>query len=103
MIAVQPYIDRFQNLLDVKKDLGLEIISSRFTSVELKSIIYLLGELKAVRESDSVREVILCKDCKHWGMEIEYKDGTKEIACRNGWSSDPDGYCFRAKRKDGAQ
>ena len=42
-------IDRFEGLLKLKYTLYLEEITARFTEHDLKEIIYLLGELKAIR------------------------------------------------------
>ncbi len=46
-------------------------------------------------------EVVRCKDCKWWGRDVTYKDGSKAIDCKKGWSGDANGYCYRAERKDG--
>ena len=43
-------IERFKNLLEVQKITQQEVISTKFSETDLKEIIYLLGELKAVRE-----------------------------------------------------
>lgn len=43
-------IDRFKGLLELQKVLQLETIEAKFTEFDLKEIIYLLGELKAIEE-----------------------------------------------------
>lgn len=45
-------IDRFKCLLEFQKDFQLETVPAKFTEHDLKEIIYLLGELKAVKEVD---------------------------------------------------
>ena len=46
-------IDRFKNLLEIQKCNQCEYINATFTEHDLKEIIYLLGELKAVRSIDN--------------------------------------------------
>ncbi len=45
-------IDRFNGLLELKRVLSLEVIDARFNDHDLKEIIYLLGELKAIKEDE---------------------------------------------------
>jgi hypothetical protein len=44
--------ERFKNLLELKNKRYQEFISTRFDEYDLKEIIYLLGELKAIREKE---------------------------------------------------
>lgn len=50
MTNLDNVIDRFNNMLTIKKQLYLEEITAKFTEREIKEIIYLLGELKEVRK-----------------------------------------------------
>ena len=43
-------IDRFTGLLELQRVLFLEFIEARFSEHDLKEILFLLGELKAVME-----------------------------------------------------
>ena len=55
MKTVEQLIDRFNNLLEVKRIQQNNIIQAGFDEDDLKSIIYHLGELKAIHEG-SVHE-----------------------------------------------
>lgn len=45
---IEGVIDRFKGLWELQKVLQLETIEAKFTEFDLKEIIYLLGELKAI-------------------------------------------------------
>ena len=51
-VNVDGVMDRFKGLLELQKVLSLEVIEAKFTEHDLKEIIYLLGELKAIKEVD---------------------------------------------------
>lgn len=51
-VNVDRVMDRFKGLLELQKVLSLEVIEAKFTEHDLKEIIYLLGELKAIKEVD---------------------------------------------------
>ena len=51
-VNVDGVIDRFKGLLELQKVLSLEVIEAKFTEHDLKEIIYLFGELKAIKEVD---------------------------------------------------
>ena len=54
-VNVDGVMDRFKGLLELQKVLSLEVIEAKFTEHDLKEIIYLLGELKAIKaESEGV-------------------------------------------------
>ena len=54
-VNVDAVMDRFNGLLELQKVLSLEVIEAKFTEHDLKEIIYLLGELKAIKaESEEV-------------------------------------------------
>ena len=46
---LEKILERFKNLLEVQRYTQQELIETKFSELELKEIIYLLGELKAVR------------------------------------------------------
>ena len=48
MTDIDKVYDRFRNLLDIMKTNQLETVTARYTEYDLKEIIYLLGELKAI-------------------------------------------------------
>lgn len=48
MITAEALRDRFQNLLEVKGFLSLEEISATFNEVDLKSLIWVLGDYIAI-------------------------------------------------------
>ena len=48
-VNVDGVMDRFKGLLELQKELSLEVIEAKFTEHDLKEIIYLLGELKAIK------------------------------------------------------
>ena len=52
MVDLKNIKDRFENLLRVKTHLGMETIQAIYTEDDLKSIIYYLGELSALKESE---------------------------------------------------
>lgn len=52
MIDIDRIIDRFQNLRETQRLLQIENISAYFTEREIKEMIYLLGELKAMKGDD---------------------------------------------------
>ena len=52
MIDIDRIIDRFQNLRETQRLLQIENISAYFTEREIKEMIYLLGELKALKGDD---------------------------------------------------
>lgn len=52
MIDIDRIIDRFQNLIETQRLLQIENISAYFTEREIKEMIYLLGELKALKGDD---------------------------------------------------
>lgn len=52
MTDIDKVYDRFRNLLDIMKMNQLETVTARYTEHDLKEIIYLLGELKAIREGN---------------------------------------------------
>lgn len=47
---IEGVIDRFKGLLELQKVLQMETIEAKFTEYDLKEIIYLLGDLKAIEE-----------------------------------------------------
>lgn len=49
MVDVQSVYDRFLNALEVQKIMQTETARMTFTEMELKQILYLLGELKAIK------------------------------------------------------
>lgn len=59
---------------------------------------------RAMRDSENVirklqsaePEIIRCKDCKWWGREDVFKDGSSMIVCKKGRSADPEGFCHHA-------
>ena len=61
MKSLEQLYDRFNNLLEVRKIQQSDVIQAGFDEDDLKSIIYHLGELKAIKQSGIVK----CKDCKH--------------------------------------
>lgn len=50
MSDLDDVLERFLNELRLQKDLQYETVRMTFTEMELKQIIYLLGELKGRRE-----------------------------------------------------
>lgn len=50
MTNLDNVINRFNNMLTIKKQLYLEEVTAKFNEREIKEIIYLLGELKEVRK-----------------------------------------------------
>ena len=46
---LEKILERFKNLLEVQRYTQQELIETKFSELELKELIYLLGELKAVR------------------------------------------------------
>ena len=50
-INLDGVLDRFKGLLELQKVLYLETIDASFSEHDLKEIIYLLGELKALKEA----------------------------------------------------
>lgn len=61
MKSLDQLYDRFKFNLELIKQLQLPVMAMRFDEDDLKSIIYHLCELKAIRQSGIVK----CKDCKH--------------------------------------
>lgn len=51
-IDIDRIIARFENLRQTQKMLQIENISAYFTEREIKEMIYLLGELKAMKVDD---------------------------------------------------
>lgn len=51
---VDKVYDRFKNLLDLMISMQCETISSKFTEYDLREIVYLLGELKVVKNDSAL-------------------------------------------------
>lgn len=47
----------------------------------------------------TIDSLIRCKDCRWWGREDVFKDGSKITSCKKGWSTDECGYCYKAERR----
>ena len=45
-------IDRFMNLRELQREFQLSTIKAHFTETDLKTIIYYLGELRAIKETE---------------------------------------------------
>ena len=62
MVDLEKVIKRFENLKEFQKELGREIVQASFTERDIKEILYLLGELKAIRESDGIKKLEQIKE-----------------------------------------
>lgn len=62
MVDLEKAIKRFENLKEFQKELGREIVQASFTERDIKEILYLLGELKAIRESDGLKKLEQIKE-----------------------------------------
>ena len=62
MVDLEKAIKRFENLKEFQKELGREIVQASFTERDIKEILYLLGELKAIRESDGIKKLEQIKE-----------------------------------------
>lgn len=48
-------------------------------------------------------EIIRCKDCKWWGREDVFEDGSSVTVCKKGLSANPEGFCHYAEMREGEQ
>ena len=62
MVDLEKAIKRFENLKEFQKELGREIVQASFTERDIKEILYLLGELKTIRESDGIKKLEQIKE-----------------------------------------
>ena len=62
MVDLEKAIKGFENLKEFQKELGREIVQASFTERDIKEILYLLGELKAIRESDGIKKLEQIKE-----------------------------------------
>lgn len=62
MVDLEKAIKRFENLKEFQNELGREIVQASFTERDIKEILYLLGELKAIRESDGLKKLEQIKE-----------------------------------------
>ena len=55
---------------------------------------------KLIEDAPSAQpEIIRCKDCKWWGREDVFKDGSSVIICKKGLSANPEGFCHYAEMR----
>lgn len=66
-VNVDRVIGRFKALMEVQKELSLEVIDAKYTEHDLKEIIYLLGELKTIKPV--IEEL---EDLKDFASDIIY-------------------------------
>lgn len=62
MVDLEKAIKRFENLKEFQKELGREIVQASFTERDIKEILYLLGELKTIKESDGLEKLEQIKE-----------------------------------------